>query len=105
MSNRSLCGLLGVVSIGVGGWGCWLVMLVWPSLFLVFVVVMGAVVELHGAGVLVVDGAGRNDTGTSCGVLVCLVVGRSSISKLLLNWSLMEVLRASSVGLSAVSYG
>ena len=79
-------------------------MLVWPSLFMVLLVVMGAVVELHGAGVLVVDGAGRNDTGTSCGV-VCLVVGRSSISKLLLNWSLMEVLRASSVGLSAVSYG
>ena len=60
-------------------------MFVWPSLFLVFLVVMGAVVDLHGAGGLVVDGAGRNDTGTSCGALVCLVEGRSSISKLLLN--------------------
>ena len=45
MSNRSLCGLLDVVSIGVGGWGCWLVMLVWPSLLMVLLVVMGAVVE------------------------------------------------------------
>ena len=41
---------------------------------------MGAVVELHGAGGLVVDGAGRNDIGTSCGALVYLVEGRSSIS-------------------------
>ena len=59
-------------------------MFVWPSLFLVFLVVMGAEVELHGSGELVVDGAGRSDIGT-CGALVCLVEGRISISKLLLN--------------------
>ena len=60
-------------------------MFVWHSLFLLLVVVMGAEVELHGARELVVDGASRSGIGTSCGALVCLVEGRSSISKLLLN--------------------